>query len=108
MIVSSKYDGNLSQLGKAKCSVCGDTLHHYPFLEWHCDQRILICPTCCQTMKRGFMADLIQLAATRDLQDVGYSDHKLIRKHDVQLEKEYWAQRDIRKGWSGAKVVVET
>jgi hypothetical protein len=49
-----------------KCSTCGGKLS-YPFVCWESGDYMCICGKCCQTIKDGLTADLIQVAATWDM-----------------------------------------
>ena len=49
-----------------KCSTCGGKLS-YPFVCWESGDYVCICGRCCQQIKDGLMADLIQVAATWDM-----------------------------------------
>lgn len=84
--ITNKYDDRCDTKGKGKCGCCGETLVHYPFLEWN-DLRIRA--KCCQEIKRGFIADLIQVAAIRDLFDLGYFEYTLIRKQAKEVEADW-------------------
>jgi len=64
-VISSACD---LRLGHGPCMICGDSLR-YPYLEWHTDKQnrhIVICGRCCQKVKKGFVADLIQVAASME------------------------------------------
>ena len=69
MAVINSANDDLLHRGHGPCMICGDPLR-YPFLEWHAEKEnrdIVICGRCCQKIKKGFMADLIQIAATMEL-----------------------------------------
>ena len=70
-----------------ECSNCEEVLSGYPFLEW-ASGRILLCAACCKGLKQGFAADLIHIAAIRELHEVGYCWMTLIRKPQKTLEAE--------------------
>ena len=74
---------------KGRCSECGEPLH-YPFLHWN---SILLCASCCQKIKRGFIADLIHVTAIKELMDIGYRDENLVRKQIKDVEGK--ALRDL-------------
>jgi len=72
MTIINSARGDLLHHGREPCMICGDPLR-YPYLEWHAEREnkdIVICGKCCQKIKKGFMADLIQIAATMDLCDL--------------------------------------
>jgi hypothetical protein len=86
-VINTKYDDHSNV---NECTVCGRFLHaHFPFLWWRGKNDICICAPCCQEIKNGFIADLIQITATRDILDLGLGYAvKLVRKRDEVLEAE--------------------
>jgi hypothetical protein len=60
-VINTQYDFYYGEPGK--CSVCASPLH-FPFLLWEGANPLRICEGCCQEMKDGFVADLIQMNAT--------------------------------------------
>jgi hypothetical protein len=77
-----------------KCVVCQGTLQP-PFLEWNESSGFCICRECCRTIKKGFMADLIQVSAIMELRDLGYLgstfervDIDVLKKREALLMKE--------------------
>jgi uncharacterized CHY-type Zn-finger protein len=75
-VISSACD---LRLGHGPCMICGDSLR-YPYLEWHTDKEnrhIVICGRCCQKIKKGFVADLIQVAASMELRDLNNGPSRL-------------------------------
>jgi len=78
----NRYDHYFDDKSKARCCGCGDAILCYPFLSWVVGSRqseIYFCGECCQQIKRGFTADLIQVTAIMELQALG-SDTVLIRR----------------------------
>jgi len=60
-VINTKYDDHSNV---NKCAVCGGPLH-FPFLCWHQEgsgSGLCICGCCCQRIKDGLMADMIQVA----------------------------------------------
>ena len=57
------------------CAVCEKPLQ-YPFVHW---EQILLCAPCCGRIRRGLVADMIQVAAAAELQKV-YPDSTLVRR----------------------------
>ena len=87
-VINSARD-DLLRRGRDPCRLCGDPLR-YPYLEWQAgreDRDIVICGRCCQKIKKGFMADLIQIAATMELRDLNYPYHLVIRMDDLAANK---------------------
>jgi hypothetical protein len=76
---------NVRGSGK-KCCVCGDKIHHFPFLHWH-GSPIILCAGCCESIKRGLMADLIHVIAIKDLNELGYNDETLVRMRTTKAEQ---------------------
>jgi len=71
------------RLAHGPCILCGHQLQ-YPFLEWHRDseegQHISICGKCCQKIRKGFTADLIQVAASMDIRQLNNGPHYLLTR----------------------------
>jgi hypothetical protein len=70
----------------AHCDFCGEPLC-YSFLCWDTHSpdsneldHILLCSRCCCKIKKGLIADLIQLQAATELQRL-YPDLTLVREH---------------------------
>jgi hypothetical protein len=89
-IVNTKYDDVYGVVADHKCcDNCGERLYHYPFLYWSgVDDDILLCSECCKQIKRGLIADIIQLAAIAELRDIGYGVNTLVRSNVAQLDEE--------------------
>jgi hypothetical protein len=58
-----------------ECQVCHGQVP-YPFLAW---ESVRICGRCCHSIRKGFTADLIHVAAAFELKKLGYPDEVLIR-----------------------------
>jgi hypothetical protein len=85
-----------------RCNFCGELLF-YPFLCWdthpHDSEQcghILLCSRCCCTIKKGLMADLIQLEAATELQRL-YPGFTLVRENIKQRD----ARRAAARGGIG-------
>jgi hypothetical protein len=67
---------------KERCTNCGHRIERYPFLHWHGTPDILFCGKCCHEIKAGFAADLINVAATVELQALcpAYRSHSFTRQ----------------------------
>jgi hypothetical protein len=55
------------------CTACGDPVYP-PFVAWRCPGTvdcILICAECCQGMRAGLAADMIQVCAIMELRALG-------------------------------------
>ena len=63
-VLKTEYDYPYSsRLQKShKCSTCGGNLY-FPFVCWEGGDDVCICGKCCQQIKDGLMADMIQVAA---------------------------------------------
>jgi hypothetical protein len=83
-VIVDKYSDHASAT-MGDCLVCRGRLR-YPILQWN--ERLAICGECCVGIKKGFTADLIQVAAIVELNDLGYRDHTFVRKNKKQLERE--------------------
>ena len=75
------------------CTVCGEDVRP-PFLYWSChgpkrppNGGVIICSGCCRNLRTGLVADLIQVAAIADLQDV-YHNVTLVRSSVAKVEAE--------------------
>lgn len=51
------------------CTVCGEKLFP-PFVEWHGRPGFFMCAECCQSIKAGLMADIIQVAAIAEIRSL--------------------------------------
>ena len=105
-IVNTKYD--LHRDGN-KCAVCSGHLH-FPCFWWRAEVDgavdIFICGRCCRKIKRGFIADLIQISASMDICDLGYNDARLVCKSSQALEAEgEKEQREIAEVERGIGIV---
>ena len=60
------------------CSVCEQTLR-FPYIVW---EHIGLCRSCCLKIRKGFTADMIQLAAIAELLEL-YPRMTLVRKGNV-------------------------
>jgi len=78
--VTNSIDMRIYAKEKYKCTLCNASLT-FPFLYWEDGYRdrhgfhityIALCNHCCAKIKKGFMADLIQCAATAELNALGY------------------------------------
>ena len=85
------------------CTVCNQKLWP-PFVLWRNDassdsRHILICGDCTLSIKDGLMADLIQVAAIKELNRLGnhLSDYTFTRNHREQLaEKVFKLNDDVK------------
>jgi hypothetical protein len=94
-VFNTKYDDVCNHHEKSKCNICEHRLT-FPFMCWEgANPPITICGHCCQEIKRGFTADLVQLAATMEMQGLGYrfGDTVLVRRSTKRLEAEGEKQR---------------
>ncbi len=82
-VLTNKHDARIFH--GEECTICGGHLF-LPYLEWRGEQEIHICNRCCQEIKGGFIADLVQITAIGDLQKY-YPDFTLAREHLPALEK---------------------
>jgi hypothetical protein len=76
---------------KCRCNACGNPLHFYPFLEWRGAVDFYLCAECCREVKHGLIADLIQVAAIKEMHDTDvavYGEYTLVRKRISVLEAE--------------------
>jgi hypothetical protein len=74
---------------------------YYPFLCWQrftkTGDDINLCGHCCQKIKKGFIADLIQIAACMEISDLyPNTDMRLVRTSEQTLDHE--AERREREG----------
>lgn len=92
-VVTTSHDDFYRSRGRDTCSLCSNPVN-FPFLEW--DHKILFCSKCCQRVKRGFVADLIQVAAIRDLHDIGYPEFTLVRKDVKEIVREQTREHNER------------
>jgi hypothetical protein len=99
-VINTQYDYYQGEPGN--CVLCSSPLR-YPFLHWDV---IKICGPCCRHIKAGFIADLIQVAASVDIQSLGGRDHsgyyanaRLVRRSAQELESA--GQRE-REAWAKA------
>src|SRR5262249_16142123 len=98
------------RVGHGPCMLCGEGLL-YPYLEWRAEKEngkgIVICGRCCQKIKKGFMADLIQIAAGMELRDLhmnGFRD-LLIRESMDHLTNRQLAEYEQCEGTDAANKV---
>ncbi len=78
-VVTCKGNDLFNAADKLKCAECGEGLLPYPFLHWH--GAFCLCGKCCQNVKHGLTADLIHVAAIRELRDQGYLNETLTREN---------------------------
>ena len=86
--VLSRFD-DIQQREGERCAVCRDRLR-FPFLDWH-GTDIQICGSYCQDIKRGFIADLIQIAAIKDMHDLddSFKSATLVRRDARQINARF-------------------
>jgi hypothetical protein len=93
-VVIGKHDCTAPSRHDHRCSLCEGYLH-YPFLHW--SQEIFICGDCCRGIKRGLIADLIQIVAILELHDQGYHsmtfDRRSLRTLEEETERQ-WAEEN--------------
>ena len=80
-----------------RCNICDSKLWP-PFLKWRAHTNILICGSCCQNIRPGLTADLIQLSAIVEMNRLGhgyYRDQTLVRKDKKKAEAETLARSDL-------------
>jgi hypothetical protein len=81
---------------KFRCIVCEREICRYPFLHWSAD--FCICGECCREIRFGLTADLIQIAAIKDIQDLTrdyrYRGETLVRGTTPHLEAEAKKEAD--------------
>jgi hypothetical protein len=70
----------------ARCGVCGEGLWP-PFALWHAETELYFCSRCCANLRTSLMADLIQVTAIRELQQLGYGSHTVERKRIKEVEE---------------------
>jgi hypothetical protein len=70
----------------ARCSVCDEGLWP-PFVLWHAMHELYFCSRCCANLRTGLMADLIQVGAISELQQLGYGSTTLERKGIKEVEE---------------------
>ena len=79
-VINSAFD---LRLAHGPCTLCGHQLQ-YPYLEWHRDskegQHISICGKCCQKIRKGFTADLIQVTASMDIRQLNNGPRYLLTR----------------------------
>lgn len=92
VIISEATDWWTTSYPDSKCCVCQGRLG-FPRLDWK-GSSLKICGRCCVKIKRGFIADLIHVAAIVELNDAGYPGQTLVRKSTREVEAE--AERDER------------
>jgi hypothetical protein len=99
-VVNAKNDAfHYDWLGRhfGVCSLCEKALGP-PFLWWQTDQHIKICGKCCQRMRdarmapmfkaEGFALDLLQVAATADIQELERFKGTCFTRSTVRAEEE--------------------
>lgn len=88
-VVNSKYDDMYSFFNNEnkKCCNCDEVICRYPFMCWWGE--VAFCGECCHKIKGGFTADLIQVAATVEIQNLcnRYHDRMLVRESRGALER---------------------
>lgn len=78
--------------GKDKCSFCGELVSP-PFLWWvgygdgDSILHVYVCERCCVMIKRGFAADMIQLAAICELRALDRSFHGMMLERTCPHER---------------------
>jgi hypothetical protein len=97
MVINSACDLCLSH---GPCTICGGHLQ-YPYLEWHRSnqgEHIRICGKCCQKIKKGFTADLIQITASMELREL-YTNSRpvFVRKSTNELVEEHQEEHEQAK-----------
>ena len=75
------------------CAVCQQPVQ-YPFLHW---DTFNICGRCCQRIKRGFIADLIDVVAIMDLRDSGYPYETFSREQIVTVERRERGRKTMKQ-----------
>jgi hypothetical protein len=93
------YSFDMGHGVRENCTLCGTKLARFPILHWNGTAKgtnISICGTCCQKIKVGFMEDLIQIAATIEMQQVRGSDTAFERtsQRELQDQAEATKQRE--------------
>jgi hypothetical protein len=88
-IVNSRYDRRNCA---STCLLCSRMLH-YPFLCWQghtkADGDINLCGRCCQKIRNGFIADLIQIAASMEIRELyPNAGMRLVRTTKERLDHE--------------------
>src|SRR5262245_40338513 len=98
-VINTHYEDWHDCCDNHKCSICCGKIS-YPFVYW-CDQytQLCICGPYCQQNKDGLIADLIQVKAIMDLQDLKLSarDVTLIRSSRQNLEAKVRAEEEKGK-----------
>jgi hypothetical protein len=86
---------------KAKCSVCGDSQYHPPYVYWNtfaseaeCSGDLIFCPRCCRGLLHGLVADMIHAVAIADIRALGYHSFTLVRAHQNGVDAEAKAVRE--------------
>jgi hypothetical protein len=88
-IVNSKYDAYNCE---GSCALCNRPLR-YPFLYWMGFVKnsgdVKLCSCCCQKIKKGFIADLIQITATMEIHELyPNASARLVRTTEKDLDHE--------------------
>jgi hypothetical protein len=77
------YDDNMP--ADKKCGICNGQLR-FPYLHWQGATALFICGPCCVAAKKGLTADIIQLAAIVEIQQIqGHNTNTLVRKKNIDM-----------------------
>jgi hypothetical protein len=91
-VIVSKHDSQHPR-PDTKCTLCDGPLHP-PFILWTDRRTLFFCRRCSVDMQKGFRADLAQLHAIDQLQEIfpSYPHFTLLRRTQATADAE--AQRD--------------
>ena len=96
MVVTSRKDPRFRLAGKIHCSFCEEPITQVPFIVWWSTKDCYLCLDCCRSLKRGLAADLIQIEAIRELNELGYRGWTLHREAEDEANRREQLEDEAR------------